>query len=111
MAPGMERVRGAYRVVKTLYKICIARRLVVDIFPWCNAKFVPFPSGTLVARRKGNGRIPNALCWPSRKYNCACALLAEVQLRLRVTRRSWQKLFAGKNFVKILKLTKGALHY
>ena len=46
--------------------------------------------------------IPNALCWSSRKCNCACALPAEVQLRLRVTRRSWQKLFAGKNFVKIL---------
>ena len=38
-------------------KICIARRLVVDIFPWCNANFVPFPSGTLVARRMGNGSI------------------------------------------------------
>ena len=38
-------------------KICIARRLVVDIFPWCNANFVPFPSGTLVARRMRNGRI------------------------------------------------------
>ena len=38
-------------------KICIARRLVVDIFPWCNANFVPFPSGTLVARRMQNGRI------------------------------------------------------
>ena len=25
-------------------KICIARRLVVDIYPWCNANFVPFPS-------------------------------------------------------------------
>ena len=46
--------------------------------------------------------IPNALCWSSRKCNCACALPAEVQLRLRVTRRSWQKLFAGKNFIKIL---------
>ena len=46
--------------------------------------------------------IPNALCWSSRKCNCACALPAEVQLRLRVTRRSWQKLIAGKNFVKIL---------
>ena len=46
--------------------------------------------------------IPNALCWSSRKCNCACALSAEVQLRLHVTRRSWQKLFAGKNFVKIL---------
>ena len=46
--------------------------------------------------------IPNALCWSSRKCNCACALPAEVQLRLRVTHRSWQKLFAGKNFVKIL---------
>ena len=46
--------------------------------------------------------IPNALCWSSRKCNCACALPAEVQLRLRGTRRSWQKLFAGKNFVKIL---------
>ena len=41
-------------------------------------------------------------CWSSRKCNCACELPAEVQLRLRVTRRSWQKLFAGKNFVKIL---------
>ena len=46
--------------------------------------------------------IPNALCWSSRKCNCACALPAEVQLRLRITRRSWQKLFAGRNFVKIL---------
>ena len=46
--------------------------------------------------------IPNTLCWSSRKCNCACAIPAEVQLRLRVTRRSWQKLFAGKNFVKIL---------
>ena len=46
--------------------------------------------------------IPKALCWSSRKCNCACALPAKVQLRLRVTRRSWQKLFAGKNFVKIL---------
>ena len=46
--------------------------------------------------------IPNALCWSSRKCNCACALPAEVQLRLRFTNRSWQKLFAGKNFVKIL---------
>ena len=42
-------------------KICIARRLVVDIFPWCNANFVPFPSGTLVARRMRNGSIA---------YNC-----------------------------------------
>ena len=46
--------------------------------------------------------IPNALCWSSWKCNCACALPAEVQLCLRVTRRSWQKLFAGKNFIKIL---------
>ena len=51
--------------------------------------------------------IPNALCWSfqdaaSWKCNCAWALPAEVQLRLRVTRRSWQKLFAGKNFVKLL---------
>ena len=46
--------------------------------------------------------IPNALCWSSRKCNCTCALRAEVQLCLRVTRKSWQKLFAGKNFVKIL---------
>ena len=46
--------------------------------------------------------IPNTLCWSSRKCNCACVLPAEVQLRLRVTRRSWQKLFVGKNFVKIL---------
>ena len=28
-------------------------------------------------------------------------IIPKVQLRLRVTRRSWQKLFAGKNFVKI----------
>ena len=40
-----------------LCRICIARRLVVDIFPWCNANFVPFPSGTLVARRMRNGSI------------------------------------------------------
>ena len=46
--------------------------------------------------------IPNALCWSSQKFNCACTLPAEVQLRLRVTCRSWQKLFVGKNFVKIL---------
>ena len=39
--------------------------------------------------------IPNALYWSSRKCSCACALPAEVQLRLRVTRRSWQTLFAG----------------
>ena len=38
-------------------KICIARRLVVDIFPWCNANFVPFPSGTMVARRMRNESI------------------------------------------------------
>ena len=44
--------------------------------------------------------IQNALCWSSQKCNCACALPAEVQLRLHVTRRSWQKLFAGKNFEK-----------
>ena len=41
-------------------KICIARRLVVDIFPWCNANFVPFPSGTLVAHRMRNGSIGHA---------------------------------------------------
>ena len=38
-------------------KICIALRLVVNIFPWCNANFVPFPSGTLVAHRMGNRTI------------------------------------------------------
>ena len=38
-------------------KICIARHLVVDIFLWCNANFVSFPSGTLVARQMRNGRI------------------------------------------------------
>ena len=40
--------------------------------------------------------IPNALCWSSPKCNCAaraCALL------FFFTRRSWQKLFAGKNLV------------
>ena len=46
--------------------------------------------------------IPIALSWSSQKCNCVCALPAEVQLRLPVTRRSWQKLFVGKNFVKIL---------
>ena len=46
--------------------------------------------------------IPNALCWSSRKCNCACALPAEVHLRLCVTHRSWQKLFTGKIFVKML---------
>ena len=29
-------------------------------------------------------------------------IIPKVQLRLRVTRRSWQKLFASKNFVTIL---------
>ena len=38
-------------------KICIARRLVVDIFPWRNANFVPLPSGTLVACQMRNGSI------------------------------------------------------
>ena len=38
-------------------KICIARSLVVDIFPLCNANFVPFLSRMLVACRMGNGRI------------------------------------------------------
>ena len=38
-------------------KICITRRLVVDIFPWCNTNFVPFPSGTLVAGRMRNGSV------------------------------------------------------
>ena len=49
--------------------------------------------------------IPNALCWSSRKCNYACALPTEVQLR-----RSWQKLFAGKNFVKILVTAQTQLH-
>ena len=53
--------------------------------------------------------LPNALCWSSRKCNYACALPAEVQLRLRVTRWSWQKLFAGKNFVKKLVTTQTPL--
>ena len=38
-------------------KICIARRLVVDIFPWCNANFMPFPRGMLVVRRMQNRSI------------------------------------------------------
>ena len=38
-------------------EICIAWPLVVDIVPWCNGNFVPFPSGTLVGRRMRNGRI------------------------------------------------------
>ena len=48
-------------------KICIARHLVVDIFPWCNANFVPFPSRTLVARRMGNGSILLHTCYT---YKC-----------------------------------------
>ena len=47
-------------------KLCIAWRLVVNIFPWCNANFVPFPSRTLVARRMQNGRIDTTFprcCW------------------------------------------------
>ena len=44
-------------------KICTARRLVVNIFPWCNANFVPFPSRTLVAHRIGSGRITFAWSW------------------------------------------------
>ena len=58
--------------------ICIARRLVVDNFPWCNSNFVPFPSGTLVVRRMWNRRIrldshcdavsTTRCCWP-RKGN------------------------------------------
>ena len=54
--------------------------------------------------------IPNALCWSSWKCNWACALPAEVQLRLRVSRRSWHKLFAGKNFIKILVTVQTQLH-
>ena len=64
--------------------------------------------------------IPNALCWSSQKCNCAarypqkcncgCALPTEVQLRLCLTCRSWQKLFAGKNFVKILVTAPTQLH-
>ena len=76
-----------------------------------NTKFFSFWGGTSLLTRPTPLRasaqlemflIPNALCWSSRMYNCACTLPAEVQLRLRVTRRSWQKLFAGKNFVKLL---------
>ena len=48
-----------------LCKICIAWRLVVDIFPWCNAHYVPFPSGTLVACRMGNGSITGGPTWHS----------------------------------------------
>ena len=54
--------------------------------------------------------IPNTLYWSSRMCNCVCALPAKVQLRLRVTRRSWQKLFVGKNFVKILVTAQTQLH-
>ena len=49
-------------------KICIVRRLVDDIFPWCNANFMPFPSGTLVAHRMRNGRIYSVL-WPTMSPN------------------------------------------
>ena len=56
-------------------RICIARRLVVDIFPWCNANFVPFPSGTVVARRMRNGSIvPRAhlISTPASLTTCNC---------------------------------------
>ena len=43
-------------------KFCIARRLIVDIFPWCNANFVPFPSWTLVARPMQNGSNRKLSC-------------------------------------------------
>ena len=66
--------------------------------------------GTLAGMQLEMLLIPNALCWSSRKCNCACMLPAEVQLHLRVTRRSCQKLFAGKNFVKILVTTQTQLH-
>ena len=54
--------------------------------------------------------IPYALCWSSRKSNCACALTAEVQLLLHVTYTSCQKLFSGKNLVKILVTAQTQLH-
>ena len=49
-------------------KICIVQHLVVNIFPWCNANFVPFPSGTLVACRMRNGRI---VWWPCLYIRCS----------------------------------------
>ena len=67
-------------------KICIARRLVVDIFPWCNANFVPFPSGTLVAHRIRNGSIRvKALFEPIvlRKKATGFALFKSIILRNR----------------------------
>ena len=47
----IHKVKWAHPPLKVIWnvlmcKICIARRLVVDIFPWCNANFVPFPRFT-----------------------------------------------------------------
>ena len=65
-------------------KICIARRLVVDIFPWCNANFVPFPIGTLVECQMPNGSIElNISCrFHSFCFNCLDQLY---NLKLAVT--------------------------
>ena len=50
-------------------KICIAQRLVFDIFPWCNASFVPFRSGMLVVHRMQNGSIYAIFTEPFQWYN------------------------------------------
>ena len=41
---------------------------------------------------------------------CPLLIIPKVQLCLRVTRRSWQKLFASKNLVKILVTAQTQLH-
>ena len=56
-------------------KICFARHLVVNIFLWCNANFVPFPIGTLVARRKGNGRILHKIVFVWRRSDVQLMLI------------------------------------
>ena len=75
-------------------KICIARRLVVDIFPWCNANFVPSPSGTLVACRMGNGSIQQQLhgLWffqNSTSFDCQSV----VSLSACFVHQWWHKIF------------------
>ena len=42
-------------------KICIARRLVVNIFPWCNANFVPSLAGRWWHAKKEMGELATVM--------------------------------------------------
>ena len=44
-------------------KICIARRLVVDSFPWCNANFVSFPQNSKYIYLEFCGLSPAGRWW------------------------------------------------